>query len=242
MMGSRTLLVLAVALLGAACQARKAGVQELAEPSAAPAREGPCPSGPEQEPGPGELRPSLDAFRAKDYRSAQRLLGELAQKYPKSPAVALWQGEATLYEASTVAAAEAAEPHYLRARQLEQRGCSLEEADAYYLRLGLGNVSMRRAMPAAARPLFAEMVERWPQSAQSHYVSARALCALGELPACTEALETTFKVAKSHQRPRFLRTHYALEDWLRMSSTQSEFAELRLRPEYRRLVAEAKKE
>jgi len=90
----------------------------------------------------------------------------------------------------------------------------------------------------------------FPTSAEVPYTEARARCALSQsthaeseiaaaLTACQHKFADALRLAGQLQRPRFLRTHRSMQDWIVRSRTQSEFGPLRATPEYTRIVQEA---
>ncbi|MCC6217690.1 MAG: hypothetical protein IT376_22720 [Polyangiaceae bacterium] len=201
-----------------------------------------CGPGIDVDPGAGEFKPAVTAFKDKDYATTRRLLATMADKYPKSAKVRVWAGDAHLYEKSTDAAADASLPYYKRALELHAEGCPLDEVEHYYLLLGIANAYLRKRDAASAVPHLEDSVKRWPNSAQGFYVLARAQCGAGNVEGCLTSFEKALTVAKRAQRPAFLRTHYSLDDWIRMSARQSEFVKLRLNPGYAKAIREAKKD
>lgn len=241
---SASSLALGGAALAALLACKKEAPQPVPEPAPPPPASAAtrCGPGVDVDPGAGEFKPAVTAFKDRDYATTRRLLTTMADKYPRSAKVRVWAGDAHLYEKSTVAAADAALPYYKRSIELQAEGCPLDEVEHYYLLLGIANAYLRKKEGASAIPHMEDSVKRWPNSAQGFYVLARAQCASGSVDACLTSFEKALAVAKRAQRPPFLRTHYSLDDWIRQSATQSEFVKLRLNPGYAKAIREAKKD
>jgi len=177
-----------------------------------------------------EFRPAISALQDQRYAVAQKLLGNLTEKYPDSATARVWLGDAVLYDEDKayVAAADDAIRHYKRADELVRAGCKLREAMAYYLRMGLAYAYLRKDLPGAAEAELAVAIESWPESAEVHYHSARVACLRNDQDACLKHLEHTFQLAQQRVRPLFLRVHRSLDDWFVRAETQSEFASLRV--------------
>lgn len=188
-----------------------------------------CPAGRSVDPPKGEFRPAISAFHDQRYAVAQKLLGNLAEKYPDSATTRVWLGDAILYDEDKeyVAAADEAIRHYQRADELVRAGCKLREAMAYYLRMGLAYAYLRKDSPDAASKHLEVAVAQWPESAEVHYHSARVACLRKDHAGCLKHLEHTFDLAQRRVRPLFLRVHRSLDDWFVRADSQSEFAELR---------------
>jgi len=188
-----------------------------------------CPEGRSVDPPKAEFRPAIGAFQDQRYAVAQKLLGNLAEKYPDSATTRVWLGDAVLYDESKpyVAAADEALRHYQRADELVRAGCKLREAMAYYLRMGLAYAYLRKDSPDKAHEHLELAVAQWPESAEVHYHSARVACLRKDHDACLKHLDHTFDLAQRRVRPLFLRVHRSLDDWFVRADSQSEFAELR---------------
>jgi len=189
----------------------------------------PCPAGRSVDPPKAEFRPAITAFHDQRYPVAQKLLRNLADKYPDSATTRVWLGDAVLYDEGKeyVAAADEAIRHYQRADELVRAGCKLREPMAYYLRMGLAYAYLRKDSADAASAQLAVAVAQWPESAEVHYHSARVACLRKDHDACLKHLEHTFDLAQRRVRPLFLRVHRSLDDWFVRADSQSEFAELR---------------
>lgn len=195
--------------------------------SSAPAP--PCPDGRSVDPPKSEFRPAIGAFHDQRYPEAQKLLGNLAEKYPNSATTRVWLGDAVLYDEGKeyIAAADEAIRHYQRADELVRAGCKLREAMAYYLRMGLAYAYLRKDLADEAGKHLELAVAEWPESAEVHYHSARAACLRKDHAACLKHLEHTYDLAQRRVRPLFLRVHRSLDDWFVRADSQSEFVELR---------------
>lgn len=188
-----------------------------------------CPGGRSVDPPKAEFRPAISAFHDQRYAVAQKLLGNLAEKYPDSATTRVWLGDAVLYDEGKdyIAAADEAIRHYERADELVRAGCKLREATAYYLRMGLAYAYLRKDLPDEAHRHLVLAVNQWPESAEVHYHSARAACLRKDYDGCLKHLEHTFDLAQRRVRPLFLRVHRSLDDWFVRADSQSEFTELR---------------
>jgi TolA-binding protein len=77
-----------VAVLVAALLACKDKTDNTAPaPPPAPTAAGPCANGLSADPGQGEFRPAVTAFKDKEYKKAQSLLDTMTTKYPNSATV-----------------------------------------------------------------------------------------------------------------------------------------------------------
>lgn len=197
--------------------------------------------GQKEDPAKSELRPAIDAFKAQDYATAQRLLDALMKKYPHSATVRVWRGDATLFDKALdeAQAAERALPYFTEAKRLHDAGCPLGDYGQYYMRMGLVYGYLRRDDPKPALVELEKLRASWPDSAEVTYQLARAQCSLGQLDACAQSFSATLETAKSLKRPMFLRNHNSLDDWIRRSRTQSEFPELRKDPRYEQIIRRA---
>src|SRR5688572_5139983 len=209
------------------CKDKEASTAPVGSASSAPLAR--CPRGVSVDPPKGEFRTAISALQDQRYAVAQKLLGNLAEKYPDSATARVWLGDAVLYdeEKDYVAAADEAIRHYRRADELVRAGCKLRDAMAYYLRMGLAYAYLRKDSPDAAAAELAIAIENWPNSAEVHYHSARVACLRKDHDECLKHLEHTFQLARQRVRPLFLRVHRSLDDWFVRADTQSEFAELR---------------
>lgn len=212
-------------------------------PSAATAvTPGVCPGGTSMDPGQGEFRPAVTAFKDKDYKTAQRLLEHLMKQYPNSATVRVWRGDAALFDKGLKEneAAEASIPFYQEAEKLHDKGCVLPEYEHYYLRMGIAYALLRkRSQDDAIRHLDIAK-KQWDNSAEVFYHLARAHCLKNDLENCVTNFEKSLEVAKSLRRPKFLRSHNSLDDWIRRSRTQSEFGPLRKDKRYNEIIKKMK--
>lgn len=212
-----------------ACKNKDTAPAPPVAPSASASHRPGCPGGHSLDPPKAEFRPAIGALRDKRYREAQRLLGNLCEKYPNSATARVWMGDAVLYDSEKdyVASADEALKHYDRAHALVDAGCNMREVMHYYLLMGTAYAYLRkdRAEPAESHLTIAQ--KRWPDSAEVTYHLARAHCLREQFDQCLMYLERTFQLAKERKRPLFLRVHRALDDWFVRTETQSEFAGLR---------------
>jgi tetratricopeptide (TPR) repeat protein len=230
---ARFLVVLAALL---ACKSKRNDPPPVAS-TPAPAS-GPCPSGISEDPGPGEFRPAITAANDKEYATSKRLFENLMKQYPNSATTRVWRGYIALYEADNKdkaaykSSAETALGFYKEAESLHDQGCKLPERDHYYLRMDSAYAELRLRKPDAALRHLNISKENWTNSAEVFYHLARAYCLKEDVDKCSENFGQCLKLAKSLQRPKFLRTHHSLDDWVRRSRTQSEFPILRKDPRY----------
>jgi tetratricopeptide (TPR) repeat protein len=190
------------------------------------------------DPGQADYRPAISAFKDQKYREAQQLLDALLEKHPNSATLRVWRGDAALFDkaADYKQAAETALRYYEAAERLHDRGCTLPESEHYYMRFDAALASLRKGDAAAAIRQLDIAKQKWADSAELHYNLARAHCMKNELGACYENFAKALEIAHTLKRPRFLRSHYSVDDWLRRSKTQSEFPALRRDPRYAPLV------
>lgn len=219
---------LIVVVTQSSCKDKEAPTAALAS-AASSASASPCPAGRSVDPPKAEFRPAIGAFHDQRYAVAQKLLGNLAEKYPASATTRVWLGDSVLYDESKeyIAAADEAIRHYESADELVRAGCKLREPIAYYLRMGLAYAYLRKDLPDAAGKHLELAVAQWPESAEVHYHSARVACLRKDHAGCLKHLEHTFDLAQRRVRPLFLRVHRSLDDWFVRADSQSEFAELR---------------
>jgi len=236
-------LVLAALL---ACKSKKEEATVAVPPTATATAVAPgqCPTGRSMDPGQGEFRPAVTAFKDKDYKTAQRLLEHLMKQYPNSATVRVWRGDAALFDkdVKSGAAAEAAVPFYEEAEKLHDKGCVLPEYEHYYMRMGLAYALLRQKSADSAIKHLDIAKKNWDNSAEVFYHLARAHCINKDVDACVSNFEKSLEIAKSLRRPKFLRTHNSLDDWIRRSRTQSEFGPLRRDPRYSQAIKKMKSE
>lgn len=227
--------LLLVALSG--CREKKPDAPAAASNDAGKAGP-PCPTGRSADPNQADFRPAVSAFKDGKYKQAQALLDALLVRHPNSATLRVWRGDAALFdkEAEYKQAAENALRYYAQAEKLHDAGCKLPETEHYYMRFDAALASLRRSDPDGAIRQLETSKREWTDSAEIHYNLARAHCMKGAIDACYEHFEQALIIAKSLKRPRFLRSHYAVDDWIRRSKTQSEFPELRKDPRYAPLL------
>jgi tetratricopeptide (TPR) repeat protein len=192
-----------------------------------------------EDPGQGEFRPATTAFKEKDYDTAQSLLDKMMDKYPNSATVRVWRGDAALFEKdiSEKKAADNALPFYEQAEKIHDKGCKLPEYEHYYLRMGFAYAYLRKRESEDAIKHLDVAKKTWDNSAEVYYNLARAYCLNNDVEPCADNFEKSLEIAKSLKRPKFLRSHHSLDDWIRRSRTQSEFPPLRKSPRYGKIIA-----
>ncbi|HMR79764.1 MAG TPA: tetratricopeptide repeat protein [Polyangiaceae bacterium] len=210
--------------------------------TAAPVSTGPCPTGKSTDPGQGEFRPAVTAFKDKDYATAQTLLDNLMTKYPNSATVRVWRGDAALFDRKVkyASAADNAIPFYEESEKLHDKGCALPESEHYYLRMGYAFAYLRKKESEGAIKHLEIAKKNWDNSAEVFYNLARAQCLGKDVDGCAENFEKALEIAKSLRRPKFLRSHNSLDDWIRRSRTQSEFPSLRRDKRYSAAIKKAR--
>jgi tetratricopeptide (TPR) repeat protein len=230
---SSRIVLLALCLVASGCEK---GREEPPPPPPPPAPL--CPDGRSLDPPRAEMRVAVHHFRQQAYGDARVELDRLAQAYPASASVRVWRGDSVLYDKqlSEDDAAERSVPYFREALALEERGCQMPEYEHYYARMGLAYAYLRTERADLAIQELDVIRERWPSSAEAHYHLARAYCLKREIDACVEHFQRTLEIARSLARPRFLRTHHSVEEWIRRSETQSEFPPLRADARYRKMV------
>lgn len=222
----------------------------------------PCPAGYSIDPPRSALEPGIRAFQAREYKRAQEVFAALALKYPASGTSLVWQGDAVLFDRDLEGrqAAELSLPLYEAAGKLHDAGCKLPRRPRYYhlmdsayavLRLALREDGYDQASIGDALVILNTAAAEFPTSAEVPYTQARAHCAEADLEkargadfaqklaACQHEFADSLRLAGQLQRPRFLRTHRSMQDWIVRSRTQSEFQLLRASSDYDRIVSEA---
>lgn len=220
-----------------------------------------CPAGYSVDPPRGVLEPGVRAFRDREYVRAQAEFGALAEKYPESATTRVWLADAILFDRDLESrlAAERSLPIYEAAGKLHDAGCRLPRRPRYYHLMDAAYARLRLAQTESgyvavevqqALTLLTAAMQEFPTSAEVPYTEARARCALAQstdsqegaaaaLTECQHKFADALRLAGQLQRPRFLRTHRSMQDWIVRSRTQSELGPLRSSPEYARIVAEA---
>jgi tetratricopeptide (TPR) repeat protein len=233
-------LVLAALL---ACKSKKEDpTGEAPPPPTATAAAGLCPTGKSMDPGQAEFRPAVTAFKDKDYKTAQSLLDHLSEQYPKSATVRVWRGDAALFDKGVKEDAAAANslPFYADAEKLHDKGCVLPEFEHYYLRMDYAYAFLRQKKADDAIRHLEIAKKNWDNSAEVSYHLARAYCLKDDVDSCADNFEKSLEIAKSLRRPKFLRSHHSLDDWIRRSRTQSEFGPLRRNKRYAEIIKKMK--
>ena len=235
---------LAVLALVACAEKKKPAPPAEPVPSASAAPTGPCAADASVDPSQSEMRPAVTAFKNKEYEKAQAAFGDLAKRYPESSTVRVWQGDTFLFDKAAkteAAAADTALPYYKEAEKLHDQGCRLPEYEHYYLRMDFAYSYLRKRTPDDAL-LHLEIAKKyWDNSAEVFYHLARAYCLKNDVTQCASNFEKALELAAAFRRPKFLRTHHSLDDWIRRSKTQSEFPPLRKDKRYAEIVAKAAK-
>ena len=198
-----------------------------------------CPGGQSADPKHADFRPAVSAFKDGKYKQAQELLDALLKSHPNSATLRVWRGDAALFdkESDYERAADSALRYYAEAEKLHDSGCKLPETEHYYMRFDAALASLRKNDADGAIRQLEKSKRAWSDSAEIDYNLARAYCMKGAVDACYTHFEQALVIAKSLKRPRFLRSHYAVDDWIRRSKTQSEFPALRKDPRYAPLLA-----
>jgi hypothetical protein len=220
-----------------------------------------CPAGYSIDPPRGTLEPGIVAFRDRKYTAAQAEFAALARNFPESATTRVWQADSILFDRDLEPrlAAQRALPIYEAAGALHDAGCKLPRRPRYYhlmdgayawLRLAQGESGYDAGHLAKALDLLAIAMREFPTSAEVPYTEARAKCAVAQgsgspealtlaLTECQHKFADALRLAGQLQRPRFLRTHRSMQDWIVRSRTQSEFVPLRATAAYERIVEEA---
>jgi len=220
-----------------------------------------CPAGYSVDPPRGVLEPGVRAFRDREYERAQAEFSALSQRYPESATARVWLADAILFDKALDGrvAAERSLPIYDAAGALHDAGCKLPRRPRYYhlmdaayarLRLAQGPGGYDAGEVGRALGLLEVAMHEFPTSAEVPYTEARGRCALAQsvpppadraaaITECQHKFADALRLAGQLQRPRFLRTHRSMQDWIVRSRTQSEFDPLRESPEYPQIVAEA---
>ena len=213
-------------------------------PAPSPASSAPaarCASGRSIDPPHAELNEAVAVMKAKEYAKAQQLLDALVKKYPDSATVRVWRGDAALFDEkkTELAGADEALPFYGDAEKLHDLGCKLAEMEHYYLLFDSALAHLRKDEAKPALHHLEAMKQQWPDSADVFYNSARAYCLDGNVDKCAADFEQALAIAKALRRPKFLRSHHSVDDWIRRSRKQSEFPPLRKDPRYAKIIAQA---
>lgn len=213
-----------------------------------------CASGLSEDPPRAELQTGIRLYEQKDYSGAEQVFSGLAQRFPRSGTTLAWRGDAVFYRKDRPEAESArlALPDYLRAGELHSQGCTLPPRARYYQLMGVAYAELRLAKQAEA-PLARESLSRaasaletamqeFPDSAEVPYTKARADCAEAALvPAegrkelqsrCLEQLGRVVELAADLKRPRFIRIHRSVQDWILRAEGQTEFQSLRQQQGY----------
>lgn len=210
--------------------------------TAAAVTPGVCPGGQSMDPAQPEFRPAVTAFKDKEYKTAKRLLDYLMKQYPNSATVRVWRGDAALFDKDVKVdqAADDSLPFYSEALKLHDKGCALPEYEHYYLRMGFAYAYLRKKNYDDSIVHLNVTKKNWDNSAEGFYNLARAHCGNNDVDACADNFEESLKIAKSLRRPKFLRSHNSLDDWITRSKTQSEFPPLRRNKRYAQIIAKMK--
>jgi predicted Zn-dependent protease len=172
------------------------------------------------------------------YAEARQSFDTLLAKYPESSNLRVWRGDADLFDekADYLGSANRALAFYKDARRLDGLGCKLSAAERYYGALHIAFTHLRKDDAASAKNELHALELEYPESAEVQYNLARSECLAGDGDRCYLHFERALALAHARSRPKFLRTHYSVADWIRRSETQSELGALRKDPRYRALV------
>jgi tetratricopeptide (TPR) repeat protein len=208
-------------------------VQSQPEPTSRP-----CEAGYSVDPPRADARPAERLVKEQRYAEARKNFDELLTKYPESSNLRVWRGDADLFDEKDdyLGSAERALAFYKEARRLDELGCKLSPPERYYAALHITFTHLRKRDAAAANNELHALEREYPESAEVKYHLARAACLSGDKDLCYQHFERTLALAHARSRPKFLRTHYSVADWIRRSETQSELGPLRKDPRYRALV------
>jgi predicted Zn-dependent protease len=195
-----------------------------------------CVAGP-VEPQRAEAQPAERLLREQRYAESRAAFEALIQKYPESANLLVWRGDADLNDDKDyLGSAERALAFYDRARALSGKGCHLSETGRYYVALHSSFAHLRRDDAKSALRELEGLAREYPESAEVRYNLARTECLKKQGDACYTRFQETLEVARARTRPKFLRTHYSVADWIRRSESQSEFEPLRSDARYSELV------
>ncbi len=185
-----------------------------------------------------EWRAAEHLLREQKYGDARRAFDALLVKYPESSDLLVSRGDADLNDEDKdyVGSADRALAFYARSRALDAQGCRLSRSGAYYVALHSAFAYLRKDDATQALRELSLLERDFADSAEVQYNLARAECLRNAPDKCFEHFERTLELAHARTRPKFLRTHYSLADWIRRSETQSEFGPLRSQPRYGELV------
>jgi tetratricopeptide (TPR) repeat protein len=208
-----------------------------------PVSTGPCPDGHSADPKHGELRPAITAFNDKHYDEAKMLLDHLIKDYPHSATLRVWRGDATLFakhwsdgKKTYQQAADDALVFYKEAAKLHDQECTLPDVEHYYLRMDTAYAYLRKEDANSALVELEIAKKNWSNSAEVFYTLARAYCLKKDVDNCADNFKQALEIAKALKRPRFLRVHRSLDDWIQRSRRQSEFLPLRRDKRYGEIV------
>lgn len=232
----------AVGLVCALLACKKDDPPPAPTPVAAPVPTGPCAGGKSDDPPAGVFKPAQNAFNSKSYSTAKSLLADIADKYPNSSSVRVWQGDAAMFDTKTSLTKGADEgiEFYGKALALHDKGCGLPIYERYYMRMGFGYAYLRKKDGKNALIHLKAAEEEFKDSSGLYYNMARAYCREDDVDQCVAYFEKALANAKALKRPRFLRSHYSLASWISRSRTQSEFVKLRRDKRYAELLKEYK--
>jgi tetratricopeptide (TPR) repeat protein len=232
--GSACVLAMVVAL-AAGCKGNDPGGDA---PAPAPAEPDACAAGKSDDPSRGALHAAISAFEASDYGRARELFDALVEKHPASSTLQVWRGDVALYDKalSYEESARRSLPFYAQAEKLHASGCRLRPRDQYYMRMGRAYAHLRLDEAEQAIGQLEQARRQFERSAEVHYHLARAYCLEDRVEDCARSFERTLEIAATLERPRFLRNHHSIEDWVQRSATQSEFGPLRQSVHYRQTL------
>jgi tetratricopeptide (TPR) repeat protein len=198
----------------------------------------PCQAGYSVDPPRADARPAERLVKEQKYSEARKSFDALLAKYPDSSNLRVWRGDADLFDekADYLGSANRALAFYTEARKLDGLGCKLSAPERYYGALHIAFTHLRKGDAPSAKNELHALEREYPESAEVQYNLARSECLAGDGDRCYHHFEQALALAHARSRPKFLRTHYSVADWIRRSETQSELGPLRKDPRYRALV------
>src|SRR5690606_56393 len=180
-------------------------------PVAAPVPTGPCAGGKSDDPPAGVFKPAQNAFNSKSYSTAKSLLADIADKYPNSSSVRVWQGDAAMFDTKTSLTKGADEgiEFYGKALALHDKGCGLPIYERYYMRMGFGYAYLRKKDGKNALIHLKAAEEEIKDSSGLYYNMARAYCRADDVDQCAAYIRNALANVKALNAPPLLLSHYS---------------------------------